>query len=389
MDSVFEWRNYKTWVKLDCPALPNIVQWSMHTPCKMRQTSIVLHLRIWCDRCDLRALRSMEVSVVSTPMGRQVWQILKAESCSSQFVYDATVWITQFRVDRGREVQVVKPTFLLWCGCAWNVLLGKSKQLKIESRMCIEDQHYQAMAPAFRYRGTLVQLRCWDSATSKTWRSQVVLVESSLRSVSPRCLKQKPGEDDGDWRYEYHATPCAEGRISQYRRIPHSKALHTSHQGSYAGHSLLDDMNQHPNSSLATWQDVNVGTEISKSCFIAIARVLQIVFTLDTILNVGHNHHGKVQCWKLSVHAVTCPQASGHVDRFSDFLVRDCEDEKKFFRADKLLEDNFGWPSLRMVKQNYMTFPIYEVKWEGVVSSVDIINYETYDCFLFCSWRHY
>ncbi len=217
MDSVFEWRNYKTWVKLDCRALPNIVQWSMHTPCKMRQTIIVLHLRIWCDRCDLRALRSMEVSVVSTPMDRQVWQILKAESCSSQFVYDATVWITQFsRVDRGREVQVVKPTFLLWCGCAWNVLLGKSKQLKIESRMCIEDQHYQAMAPAFRYRGTLVQLRCWDSATSKTWRSQVVLVESSLRSVSPRRLKHKPGEDDGNWRYEYHATPCAEGRISQY-----------------------------------------------------------------------------------------------------------------------------------------------------------------------------
>uniref|UniRef100_A0A7S2K6A6 glycine--tRNA ligase n=1 Tax=Zooxanthella nutricula TaxID=1333877 RepID=A0A7S2K6A6_9DINO len=32
-------------------------------------------------------------------------------------------------------------------------------------------------------------------------------------------------------------------------------------------------------------------------------------------------------------------KASGHVDRFSDFLVRDVKDEKKFFRADKLLED--------------------------------------------------
>ncbi|OLQ08718.1 Glycine--tRNA ligase [Symbiodinium microadriaticum] len=31
--------------------------------------------------------------------------------------------------------------------------------------------------------------------------------------------------------------------------------------------------------------------------------------------------------------------ASGHVDRFSDFLVRDAQDERKFFRADKLLED--------------------------------------------------
>mmetsp|Transcript_49046 Transcript_49046/g.116700 ORF Transcript_49046/g.116700 Transcript_49046/m.116700 type:complete len:625 (+) Transcript_49046:65-1939(+) len=32
-------------------------------------------------------------------------------------------------------------------------------------------------------------------------------------------------------------------------------------------------------------------------------------------------------------------KASGHVDRFSDFLVRDSKDEKKFFRADKLLEE--------------------------------------------------
>mmetsp|Transcript_110556 Transcript_110556/g.263564 ORF Transcript_110556/g.263564 Transcript_110556/m.263564 type:complete len:628 (+) Transcript_110556:112-1995(+) len=32
-------------------------------------------------------------------------------------------------------------------------------------------------------------------------------------------------------------------------------------------------------------------------------------------------------------------KASGHVDRFSDFLVRDAQDERKFFRADKLLED--------------------------------------------------
>lgn len=32
-------------------------------------------------------------------------------------------------------------------------------------------------------------------------------------------------------------------------------------------------------------------------------------------------------------------KASGHVDRFSDFLVRDCQDDKKFWRADKLLEE--------------------------------------------------
>lgn len=32
-------------------------------------------------------------------------------------------------------------------------------------------------------------------------------------------------------------------------------------------------------------------------------------------------------------------KASGHVDRFSDFLVRDSGDEKKFYRADKLLEE--------------------------------------------------
>jgi len=32
-------------------------------------------------------------------------------------------------------------------------------------------------------------------------------------------------------------------------------------------------------------------------------------------------------------------KASGHVDRFSDFLVRDVSDDKKFYRADKLLED--------------------------------------------------
>eukprot|EP00401_Gymnodinium_catenatum_P062342 CAMPEP_0117492104 /NCGR_PEP_ID=MMETSP0784-20121206/18410_1 /TAXON_ID=39447 /ORGANISM="" /LENGTH=627 /DNA_ID=CAMNT_0005286915 /DNA_START=73 /DNA_END=1956 /DNA_ORIENTATION=- len=32
-------------------------------------------------------------------------------------------------------------------------------------------------------------------------------------------------------------------------------------------------------------------------------------------------------------------KASGHVDRFSDFLVRDSADERKFFRADKLLEE--------------------------------------------------
>jgi len=36
-------------------------------------------------------------------------------------------------------------------------------------------------------------------------------------------------------------------------------------------------------------------------------------------------------------HAVL--KASGHVDRFSDFLVRDEKDERKFFRADKLLEE--------------------------------------------------
>ncbi|CAK9062136.1 unnamed protein product, partial [Durusdinium trenchii] len=32
-------------------------------------------------------------------------------------------------------------------------------------------------------------------------------------------------------------------------------------------------------------------------------------------------------------------KASGHVDRFNDFMVKDVEDESKFFRADKLLEE--------------------------------------------------
>ncbi|CAE7555429.1 Gars1 [Symbiodinium pilosum] len=32
-------------------------------------------------------------------------------------------------------------------------------------------------------------------------------------------------------------------------------------------------------------------------------------------------------------------KASGHVDRFNDFMVKDVNDESKFFRADKLLED--------------------------------------------------
>lgn len=32
-------------------------------------------------------------------------------------------------------------------------------------------------------------------------------------------------------------------------------------------------------------------------------------------------------------------KASGHVDRFNDFMVKDVEDESKFYRADKLLED--------------------------------------------------
>lgn len=32
-------------------------------------------------------------------------------------------------------------------------------------------------------------------------------------------------------------------------------------------------------------------------------------------------------------------KASGHVDRFNDFMVKDVSDESKFFRADKLLED--------------------------------------------------
>jgi len=36
-------------------------------------------------------------------------------------------------------------------------------------------------------------------------------------------------------------------------------------------------------------------------------------------------------------HAVL--KASGHVDRFNDFMVKDVEDESKFFRADKLLEE--------------------------------------------------
>merc|ERR1719343_1760602 len=32
-------------------------------------------------------------------------------------------------------------------------------------------------------------------------------------------------------------------------------------------------------------------------------------------------------------------KASGHVDRFNDFMVKDVEDESKFYRADKLLEE--------------------------------------------------
>lgn len=32
-------------------------------------------------------------------------------------------------------------------------------------------------------------------------------------------------------------------------------------------------------------------------------------------------------------------QASGHVDRFNDFMVKDLKDESKYFRADKLLEE--------------------------------------------------
>merc|ERR1719251_586900 len=36
-------------------------------------------------------------------------------------------------------------------------------------------------------------------------------------------------------------------------------------------------------------------------------------------------------------HAVL--KASGHVDRFNDFMVKDVVDESKFYRADKLLED--------------------------------------------------
>merc|ERR1719343_1933751 len=32
-------------------------------------------------------------------------------------------------------------------------------------------------------------------------------------------------------------------------------------------------------------------------------------------------------------------QASGHVERFNDFMVKDVLDESKFFRADKLLEE--------------------------------------------------
>jgi len=36
-------------------------------------------------------------------------------------------------------------------------------------------------------------------------------------------------------------------------------------------------------------------------------------------------------------HAVL--KASGHVDRFNDFMVKDLKDESRFFRADKLLED--------------------------------------------------
>merc|ERR1712150_164309 len=32
-------------------------------------------------------------------------------------------------------------------------------------------------------------------------------------------------------------------------------------------------------------------------------------------------------------------KASGHVERFNDFMVKDVVDESKFFRADKLLEE--------------------------------------------------
>ena len=32
-------------------------------------------------------------------------------------------------------------------------------------------------------------------------------------------------------------------------------------------------------------------------------------------------------------------QASGHVERFNDFMVRDLSDESKYYRADKLLEE--------------------------------------------------
>merc|ERR1719193_292230 len=32
-------------------------------------------------------------------------------------------------------------------------------------------------------------------------------------------------------------------------------------------------------------------------------------------------------------------KASGHVDRFNDFVVKDSSDEGKFYRADKLLEE--------------------------------------------------
>merc|ERR1711924_496419 len=35
-------------------------------------------------------------------------------------------------------------------------------------------------------------------------------------------------------------------------------------------------------------------------------------------------------------------KASGHVDRFSDFIIRDAMDESKFWRADKYLEDFFA-----------------------------------------------
>lgn len=52
---------------------------------------------------------------------------------------------------------------------------------------------------------------------------------------------------------------------------------------------------------------------------------------------VIHEHLLEIEDTCIMQHPVL--KASGHVDRFNDFMVKDVVDESKFFRADKLLED--------------------------------------------------